>query len=321
MTNALSLADLESFDSTSPQRQGERRFLCPLCGTDKPKNAAHRSFCLNSSNGLYHCKRCNSKGRLEEFWPDKSGVNRAQIVAERLRQSFEIAPVAEVSSAIVPTPAEKTEEIVAEWRVLWESREELSHGARHGAALSYLARRGIGLPCARENEVCVVPKWHGKAILGFPFKDVAGEVVAIAGRALRDGGLDKPASGPKKAGAFWARALGFDALDAVLPAIILCEAPFDALSLAMAGYPALALGGTNAPSWLHRKCAFRRVLLAFDADVAGDAAAEKIGAHLASFGTTCSRLRPQNAKDWNELLQKYGVQAIEELVAPIVSGL
>ena len=309
MNSVLSLADLESFDPQSPQSAGERRFSCPLCGQDKTKNAAHRCFCLNSNNGLFHCKRCNCKGRLKDFWPEQSKVNRAQIAAQRLRSAFEIKPVAH-------SETEKTD-----WIELWQAAERLGQGARHDSALRYLARRGISLQCARDNDVCFVPNWYGRPTLGFPFKDAMGQIVALAGRALRDGGLDKPASGPKKAGGFWAGALGFGALDAALPAIILCEAPFDALSLAMAGYPALALGGTNAPSWLHQKCAFRRVLLAFDADLAGDAAAEKIGAHLASFGATCYRLRPQNAKDWNELLQRSNIQAVEELVAPTISKL
>ncbi len=309
MNSVLALTDLESFDPQAPQRAGERRFLCPLCGQDKPKDAGHRSFCLNSNNGLYHCKRCNSKGRLKDFWEEKSSVNRAQVAASQLRRAFEIEPTAQVGES-------KTD-----WRELWQTAEPLERGGRHDAALKYLKKRAISLECARENEVRFVPNWHGRPTLGFPFRAPDGEVVALAGRALRDGGIDKPASGPKKAGAFWVSALGFGALDAAVPAIILCEAPFDALSLAMAGYPALALGGTAAPTWLSQKCAFRRVLLAFDADIAGDDAASKIGAILASFGATCERLSPKEFKDWNEMLQFSGSRAIEEQVAPVVSEL
>lgn len=309
MPHFLTLADLELFDPNAPQRAGERRFLCPLCGGDKPKDAAHRSFCLNSESGLYHCKRCNSKGRLKEFWPDSPGTNRQNIAAQKLRRAFEIAPMADNAEA-------KTD-----WLALWEKSQPLESNGSHGAAIGYLQRRGIAPQCARENEVRFLASWHGRPALVFPFQDISGTVVAISGRALRDGGMDKPASGPKKAGAFWASALGFGAFDTALPAVIVCEAPFDALSLAMAGYPALAIGGTVAPLWLHQKCAFRRVLLAFDADVAGHAASEKIGAHLTSFGATCSRLRPDGAKDWNQLLQHGGIEAIEEIVAPVVSDL
>ena len=310
--NNLTLADLETFDPAAPQRAGERRFLCPSCGHDKPRDAAHRSLCLNSSSGLYQCKRCGCKGRLQEFWPEQTQANRAQIATQKLRQSFEITPVAHNAS----TSSESTD-----WIELWEGSQPLGQGRSHGAALRYLLRRGISLECARENEVRLVANWYHRPTLGFPFKDERGAVVALSGRALRDGGLDKPASGPKKSGAFWAGALGFSPFAVALPAVVLCEAPFDALSLAMAGYPAIALGGTAAPIWLHQKCAFRRVLLAFDADDAGDNAALKIGAHLKSFGATCFRLRPANAKDWNELLQNGGTEAVEALVAPVVSQL
>lgn len=307
----LTLADLEQFDPRSPQRMGERRFLCPLCGESKPKDAAHRSLCLNSSNGLYHCKRCNSKGLLKEFWDEKSSVNQAQIVTRQLRRSFEIEPVERNDQS--------QNDNKNDWQALWETSEPLELNERHQVAISYLKNRSIALDIARENEVCFVPDWHGRPMLGFPFKDANGETVALSGRAFRNGGIDKPASGPKKAGAFRAGALGFDALDTAVPAVILCEAPFDALSLAMVGYPALAIGGTTAPTWLHQRCAFRRVLLAFDADAAGDAAALKIGANLASFGAFCVRLRPQGAKDWNEISQIGGSEAIEDLVAPVVS--
>lgn len=95
------------------------------------------------------------------------------------------------------------------------------------------------------------------------------------------------------------------ALDAQLPALLVTEAPLDALSLAEAGYPAVAVCGTEASAWMHRASAFRRVLLAFDADEAGDRAADKIAPHLASFGARPQRLRPEGAKDWNEMLQTF----------------
>ena len=307
MKSTLALTDLEAFDPRSPQRSGERRFLCPLCGEDKPKDSAHRSLCVNSSNGLYHCKRCNSKGRLKEFWEEKSSVNRSQIVARQLRRAFNVESPVEINIS------------KGDWQSLWEIAQPLEKSDRHCAAVRYLKERGVTFEIAHDSDVCFVSDWHGRATLAFPFKSPDGEVVALAGRALSNGGVDKPASGPKKTGAFFAAALGFKALANALPAIILCEAPFDALSLAMAGYPSLALGGTAAPSWLYQQCAFRHILLAFDADVAGDTAAEKIGVTLASFGATCQRLRPQGAKDWNELLQNAGSEAIEEAVAPIYS--
>lgn len=99
-----------------------------------------------------------------------------------------------------------------------------------------------------------------------------------------------------------------------LPALIVAEAPLDALSLAEAGYPAVALCGTDEPAWLHRICAFRRVLLAFDADEAGDRAGERLAPLLSSFGAKCERLRPEGGKDWNEVLQA-GREALGDWLA------
>lgn len=288
----LSLFDLENFDPHSPPKSGERRFLCPFCGPDKPRDAAHRSLGLNAQNGLWNCKRCGEKGCLRENWnPSSAPRQHAQVT---LKRAFEIPPA---------TPTEEK----TDWRVIWNASQPLDDSpAAHSPALVYLRKRAISWPVAQSCDVRFIAQWHGRGALVFPFKNESGEIVAVAGRCLQNGGLDKPASGPKKLGAFWARAGRFGPLDAVLPAVIVCEAPFDALSLALCGFPALALGGTSAPVWLGRKLAFRRVMLALDADAPGDAASEKIGAVLASFGARCERLRPQGAKDWNEELQTRG---------------
>jgi DNA primase len=104
-------------------------------------------------------------------------------------------------------------------------------------------------------------------------------------------------------------------LDSNAPAIIITEAAIDALSLAMAGCPALAFIGTSGPRWLHIACGLRRVVLAFDADEAGDKAAAKIAALLQPYGATCERLRPDGAKDWNAMLQVLGSDGLADWLA------
>jgi hypothetical protein len=74
-------------------------------------------------------------------------------------------------------------------------------------------------------------------------------------------------------------------------------------ALRSAGVPAVALVGTSWPAWLRIKAGLRRVALAFDADEAGDRAAEKLDVELRSFGSKVERWRPEGAKDWNEALQ------------------
>ena len=109
------------------------------------------------------------------------------------------------------------------------------------------------------------------------------------------------------------------AFSPTLPALIVTEAPLDALSLAHASYPALAVCGTEPPVWFHRLCAFRRVLLAFDADEAGERAADKLAPILESYGARCERLAPDadlgGAKDWNEALQSQGRDDLADWLA------
>jgi DNA primase len=100
--------------------------------------------------------------------------------------------------------------------------------------------------------------------------------------------------------------------------VAIVEAPIDALSLAALGLPADAtMGAENCPKWLIRRLAFREVFLAQDADQAGDDAAERMGGELQAFGARCSRLRPNAGKDWNELLQTQGSEAVRASLASI----
>jgi len=104
-------------------------------------------------------------------------------------------------------------------------------------------------------------------------------------------------------------------LDGAVPNIVLTEAPLDALSMALCGFPALALCGTDGPRWLHLACGLKNVALAFDADEAGDQATESIERRLQPFGARCRRLCPPQGKDWNEWLQRDGREVMADWLA------
>jgi DNA primase len=91
--------------------------------------------------------------------------------------------------------------------------------------------------------------------------------------------------------------------------ITLCEAPLDALTLAACGFSAVALNGCIMPEWLPAALAFKRVLIASDADEAGNKAAPEWTAKLQAFGARCARFTPYRAKDFNEALQRDGQSA------------
>jgi hypothetical protein len=182
-----------------------------------------------------------------------------------------------------------------------------------GAA--YLLGRGLPLEVCEAAGVRFSPNWFGRSAVYFPLHNRADEVVAGQGRYVD--GRDDPKTrtlGDLKGGLFWAAGAWN------VPALILTEAPIDALSLATAGFPAFAFCGKTGPAWLPKATFGRRVLLALDADDAGDVAADELAPTLESFGARCQRLRPEGAKDWNEFLQTYGRDALADfLAAPVLT--
>jgi Toprim-like len=303
-TNALSIADLEAYDPHPTGRGFERRFLCPECGHGKPRDTAHRSMAANMETGAYNCHRCKASGKLTDFWQDRPRVAPRHAKQERLRRAFYGAPV-------VPVPQDK--ESSNEWRRHLEGLTALDNTP--GA--SYLAGRGIPTDVATLAGVCYSPRWYGRRAVVFLIHNETGDLVAAQGRALDS--ADKLTAGPKSQGIFIAHSLAgerfFSALDRRLPAIILTEAPLDALSLAVCGFPAIALCGASGPTWLEIECGLRRILLATDADNPGDMAARELAARLTPYGARCERLRPEGAKDWNEYLQRFGRDTLADLLA------
>lgn len=313
----LTLAEIEAFD---PGNVSSRR-LCPLCGTEKPKDAAHRSLSLDAQSGKWKCFRCSAGGTLREFWRERethapSPFGKSSFAARKsrlnavlkLEPTVETAPPFEALQSPINAKNETAPESAPpklEWREKWERATALAE--TRGAA--YLTTRGVDLESAVLAETRFHPKWSGHAAVVFPLKNRAGEIIAAQARAIS--GSAKLTAGPKKEGAFFApvqmkSGRVFAPLDGSTPVIAITEAPIDALSLASAGFPAIALCGTSGPNWLHIACGLRRVALALDADEAGEKASGELEKILTPFGAKCERLLPENAKDWNEMLLKIG---------------
>ncbi|MBI4867540.1 MAG: toprim domain-containing protein [Candidatus Wallbacteria bacterium] len=91
--------------------------------------------------------------------------------------------------------------------------------------------------------------------------------------------------------------------------IILCESPFDALTFWANGFRNVTTAyGVNGFTDLHRE-AFRRfntrrVLIAYDNDDAGNAAARKLARELIAAGLECYRIRFPRGMDANEFAAK-----------------
>lgn len=317
----LFLADLEAFDPHAPHTTPERRFCCPLCGEGKPKDAAHRCFNVNTPSGAWNCKRCGERGKLADSWEDRPKMNPRDFARQQLRRR--VCPSLPVEAKVIdPEQIEKMQKMRARFEALPPLQET------RGAA--YLRGRGVSLEVAQAANarfdsrwMPCAPEWENRAAVVFPVVNRAGELVAAQGRYVD--GRDDPktkTSGPKSQGVFIARTLdGFSSFDAVRCSVplILTEAPIDALSLAEAGFAAIAFCGKTGPIWLSQFCFGLRVLSALDADEAGDKEAEKMKTTLESIGAFgCKRLRPEGAKDWNEFLTLYGRDALADFVAPSV---
>ncbi len=317
----LSLAELEAFDPEGGKGGGgEKRWLCPLCGVAKPRDAAHRCLSVSEANGVWKCHRCSESGVLREFWKprvDVLGLSSRQQEA-RVRRAH-LSRIAELQTPNERLKMAQCGEEQEDWRVAWERASALE--ATPGAA--YLEKRGIALNVAMDSQVRYAADWivRGQSAVLFPVCARSGEMVAVQGRYIAERPLPKArTAGSLKDGVFCARtrvgARFVGPFDEVSPSIIVTEAPIDALSLAACGFPSLALCGTSLPRWFHLACGLRKVVWATDADEAGDEAAAKHEALLRLYGAHCLRLRPEGAKDWNEDMMQRGVQELSEWLCP-----
>lgn len=325
---SFSLADLEAFDPRSSTRSGassgrERRFLCPLCGDGKPKDRAHRSLCANLESGAWNCKRCKATGKLNDFCQERPRLNARELSRRRVAQAFAL-PEPHLREPQSPR-GESMALDAKDWRDQLRDYRVLDVESSH-APETYLRRRGINLETAIAAGATFAPKFYGQGAVIFPICDRDGQQIGASGRYLHANATPKTRiSGSKKNGifsAFWVSPSGqiWKPFDARTPAVIITEAPIDALSIATSGFPAIAFCGTSAPSWIHLACGLKRVLLAFDADDAGDSAAAYLMALLTPYGARCERLRPEGTKDWNEALQRDSGTLRDWLAAKVLAA-
>ena len=306
----LTLAQLRAHDPASRRGGRESRFLCPLPACSGHRDGPrHRSLCV-SEGGQWLCHRCGAKGLLGEYGGEAAPrpAKPSPLAAARARLALPTAP--KISAAVPP---------------------DASAQARLGALLAglrdlpgtpgadYLESRGLPARFCHDAGAMFSSDFFGRPAVVFKITGPDGALVALHGRYISGDADRKVRSvGQVKLGLFQTPgALGADPVAVV-------EAPIDALSLALCGVPAVALCGCSAPDWLAGKLNRRNVLLALDADPpvdgslgAGDKAAEHLAMDLNNRHATVVRLRPNGAKDWNELLVQDGA-ALRDGIAGIL---
>jgi len=179
-----------------------------------------------------------------------------------------------------------------------------------GPAADYLTARGIPEDVASEGYT--VTHW-GRLWLAFRLVGPDRKMVGLSLRTIGEGEPKKRVikADPEAPAGVYASPGAFKA-----PVVIVVEAPIDALSLLAAGSgPVIATIGTNLPSWLAERLALKRVMLAYDADEAGDKATLEAAAKLREFGVHPLRMRPPAPwKDWNDVLQAVGTERLAKML-------
>ena len=299
LLRVATIADVLRLANVAPPSCERKAICCPLHDENSP------SFQIQASGRGFRCFGCNAHGGIIELAvalqiaPDKARA------VDRLCEHFHIAEENDAaptrrrpSTAFIlpPLALDPTPDVEALARVgaALCDREPLASTA--GAM--YLEGRGIDPAAAAENDVRYHANWLGRGpAVVFAIRNLAGRVVAAQGRFIASSTTPKAMTIGTLSAGVYRTAAAFD-----VDVVAITEAPIDALSIAVSGLPALALCGTSLPGWLRRALAFRTVIVATDADAAGNAAAQKITNDF-NLGSNVRRMTlPDGAKDANALL-------------------
>lgn len=230
--------------------------------------------------------------------------------AEKLKQIFPTAPPQHKEPTINLESVERFEK-------QWSGVIPLAGSP----AAAYLESRGIPEALAIEAGVLYHPRWYFKNEKGgepgdtrpaavFPFHDLNGNLIAGHGRRIdppdvRPDLKSKISYGPRGEGMFWT-----PGARSIQGPVILVEGPIDALTIALAGYPAIGRGATDYPTWFGKWAGLRSVYIGWDDDSTGNAKVQKVMDACTRHGARCYRLKPEGAKDANDMLIQYGVDYV-----------
>ena len=279
--------------------------LCPFHAEKSP------SFSVNAEEGLYHCFGCQAGGDAIRFVMELEHldfVGAVERLAARAGVQLRYDDVAATEQRRRRTALVEAMAKAVEWY-----HERLLTSPDAAAARSYLRSRGYEGDVVRSYRLGWAPDdWDAlarslrlpddvlrdtglgflnrrgrrqdqfRARIIFPIFDKRGDAVALGGRALPGGPPPKYKNSPETPiyskssvlyGLNWAKAAIVETGE-----VIVCEGYTDVIGLALAGLPrAVATCGTALADEHFRtlKNFARRVVLAYDADAAGQAAAER----------------------------------------------
>jgi len=314
------------------QKHGTKdwRGLCPF-----HEDKGTPNFIVSPGKGLFHCMTCGAAGNAIQFVQKHDGVSFTHAF-ELLKTGGTAAYAArpkltQATTPALPCPLDANADDVALCaQVAAYYHERLKSSP---AALAYLQGRGLGdaalvdrfrlgfadrtlglrLPEKNRQDGAKLRTRlvqlglyresgheHFNGCIVVPLFDAAGRVVSFYGRRVQTGDVKHLYPPGPHRGVFNPAAFA-------APEIILGEAVLDALTFCAHGFPnATCIYGTEGMTEeiFERLRQARKIFLAYDADEAGDRAAERDTARFKSLGIDVARVQFPPGLDANEYAVK-----------------
>ena len=192
----------------------------------------------------------------------------------------------------------------------------LKHMRQKGYSYEELYEANLAYKSTKDNKTRYFDAFRNRAMV--PIIDVRGNVVAFGGRVLDD---SKPKYINTSDTLVYKKSLGVFGLNFAKNSkerkLIIVEGYMDAISLHQAGFDnAIACLGTALTSEMAHLLAryTDEVVLAYDADEAGQKATDRAIGILNSIGMKLKVVRITGGKDPDEILRKYGPERFRSLV-------
>ena len=315
------------------KKHGAKDFIgrCPFHNDRDTPN-----FIVSPDKGLWHCMACGKAGNVIQFVQAHDGLSfrhAFEVLAHGQGAAFAARPLIKQSTVpLLPCPLDAEADdpaLFAQVVAYYHERLKCLQTATTATARAYLASRGLdndklidrfqigfadrtlGLRLPNKNRtegerlrsrLTQLGLWresgheHFNGCIVIPFQDEAGTVVSLYGRRVQRGDLKHLyLPGPHR-GLFNRQCL-------TQPEIILCEAVFDALTFYVNGFENVTcLFGTESFTdelWEAVK-KVQRVRIAYDADDAGDRAAQRDAERFRAHGVEVFRVKFPHGMDANE---------------------
>ncbi len=314
--------------------------LCPFHSEKTP------SFSVSPENNLFYCFGCGAGGDTITFIMKAEGLDYPGAIEFLARRAgIPIPEENEKTGGVKRSRILEMNKVAARFfhKMLLQSPEAMEYLTKRGLQMPIIRRFGLGyapeqfgaltdhlksqgftVEEMRVGFLCGISKktnrpydyFRGRVI--FPIIDVTGNVIAFGGRIIGSGEpkylntSDTPAF-HKRNNLF---ALNY-AKGCCKEEMILCEGYMDVVSLHAAGFEnaVATLGTAITPEQARMMKRYTdKVIIAYDADDAGQRAAEKAFTVLGEAGLETKRLKVEGAKDPDEYIQRFGPERFRKLL-------